>query len=101
MGTHQEKIEQLEAKKKQIQEQIRAEKRKANREEKKREDRRKILVGAYCLSLLSQGKSVPEITDEKGLRQRMDKFLEREGDRGLFGLPPKPKSDLSQSKKSG
>ena len=99
--SNQEKIEKLEAKKQQIQEQIREEKRKASREEKKRLDRRKILLGAYCFSCLEQGRSVPTIKGEEDLRKKMDGFLKRDGDRRLFGLEPLPKSAHSQSKKQG
>ncbi|QDZ41700.1 mobilization protein (plasmid) [Euhalothece natronophila Z-M001] len=98
-GSYQKKIEKLEARKRQIQEQIRQEKRKASREEKKRQDRWKILVGAYCLSCLEQEGSVPTINGEEDLRKKMDEFLTRDSDRKLFGLEPLPKSDDSQSKK--
>jgi len=97
----QTKIERLQERKKQIQHQIQQEKNKESRKRKKEEDRRKILVGAYCLDLLSKGESVPEMTSKRELQKLMDEFLEREGDRALFGLLPKPKSDSSQSKKSG
>ena len=97
--SNQEKIEKLEGKKQQIQEQIRQEKRTVSREEKKRQDRRKILLGAYCFSYLEQEKSVPAIKGEEDLRKKMDGFLKRDGDRKLFGLEPLPKSNDSQSKK--
>ena len=53
--------------------------------ERKRETRRKILVGAMVLDQVERGK-----WPEKSLKAALDRFLEREQDRALFELPPRP-----------
>ena len=52
--------------------------------ERKRETRRKILVGAYFLD-----KARKENTLEQ-LNRDLEAFLTRDSDRSLFGLPEKP-----------
>ena len=52
--------------------------------ERKRETRRKILAGAMVLDRVARG----ELT-EKLFLDDMDRFLERDQERALFGLPPK------------
>ena len=54
-------------------------------EERKRETRRKILAGAMVLDRVAGGD-----LSEKLFKADMDRFLEREQDRALFGLPPRP-----------
>ena len=53
--------------------------------ERKRETHRKILVGAMVLDQVERGK-----WPEKSLKAALDRFLEREQDRALFELPPRP-----------
>ena len=53
--------------------------------ERKRETRRKILVGAMVLDRVARGD-----LSEKLFKADMDRFLEREQDRALFELPPRP-----------
>lgn len=53
---------------------------------RKRETRRKILAGAMLLDSVEQG-DFPE----KLFLSHMDKFLTRDHERALFGLPPRPK----------
>ena len=53
-----------------------------SQEERKRETRRKILVGAMVLDQVQRGE-----WPEKRLKAAMDRFLEREQDRTLFELP--------------
>lgn len=96
----QKKINDLERRKKQIQDQIRKEKKKVSQEKRKIENRRKVLVGAYCLDLLNQGHSIPAINSEEELKQKMDSFLSRDSDRKVFDLAPKPNSDHSQGQSS-
>ena len=97
---YEEKLERLEADKKKINEKIRQYKCGKKQEEKKKEDRWKFLVGAYCLKLLKEGKPIPEIQNEEELQKRMDEFLTRDRDRELFDLKPKPKSDSPDRKGS-
>ena len=59
-------------------------------EERKRETRRKILAGAMVLDRVARGD-----LSEKLFKADMDRFLERDQDRALFGLPPRPVSQKS------
>ena len=63
---------------------IRPEEVRAQQAERKRETRRKILAGAMVLDRLARGDLA-----EKLFMADMDRFLERDQDRELFGLPPK------------
>ena len=56
-----------------------------SQEERKRETRRKILAGAMVLDRIARKELA-----EKLFETDMDRFLEREQDRALFGLPPRP-----------
>ena len=53
-----------------------------SQEERKRETRRKILIGAMVLDQVVRGE-----WPEKRLKAAMDRFLERDQDRALFALP--------------
>ena len=53
--------------------------------ERKRDTRRKILAGAWVLASADQD---PEAT--RRLNQGLDGFLERDRDRALFNLTPRP-----------
>ena len=53
-------------------------------EERKRETRRKILAGAMVLDRVAR-----KDLSEKLFKADMDRFLERDQDRALFGLPPR------------
>ena len=53
-------------------------------EERKRETRRLILMGAMLRDRIAR-KELPE----KLFKADMDRFLDRDQDRALFGLPPK------------
>ena len=55
-----------------------------SQEERKRETRRLILMGAMLRDRMAR-KDLPE----KLFKADMDRFLERDQDRALFGLPPK------------
>lgn len=50
--------------------------------ERKKDIRRKILVGTYYLDQAEKNTSMEEI------KNLMDKFLKRDFDREIFGLPP-------------
>lgn len=50
--------------------------------ERKRDTRRKILAGALMFDWIARG----EVTDTR-FKDEMDRFLERDRDRALFGLP--------------
>ena len=56
-----------------------------SQEERKRETRRKILAGAMVLDRVARKELA-----EKLFLADMDRFLERDQDRAVFGLPPRP-----------
>ena len=58
-----------------------------SQEERKRETRRKILAGAMVLDRVAR-----KDLSEKLFKADMDRFLERDQDRALFDLPPRPAS---------
>lgn len=95
----QDKIQKLEEQKQKIQEQIKEEKKKQREQERKQDTRRKILIGAYCLSLLNDEKDV-QIKNKMELRKKMDHFLTKDSDRKLFNLKPLSPSKSSKPKSS-
>ena len=58
-----------------------------SQEARKRETRRKILLGAMVLDRIARG-----VVTEKLVLADMDSFLERDQDRALFDLPPRTPS---------
>ncbi|RWT33078.1 mobilization protein [Aeromonas caviae] len=62
---------------------------KAATQKKARADdtRRKVLLGAMVMAWVESGKW----TEDK-MRSSLDQYLERDNDRALFELPPKPKA---------
>lgn len=79
-----EKIKQLEEKRAKVNAQIQREKVRLSQAERKRDTRRKILVGSIILTQVERG----EISREN-LMKLLDERLEREQDRELFGLENK------------
>ena len=53
--------------------------------ERKRDTRRKILLGAWVLDRIARGG-----LSEAEVQADMDRFLERDRDRAAFDLPPRP-----------
>lgn len=80
-----DRIRQLEEQRARINAEIQRVRSRESQEERKRETRRKILVGAMVLDQVERGE-----WPEKRLKTAMDRFLDREQDRALFGLPPRP-----------
>ncbi len=72
-------LEQLEKRAQQLKAQIQAKKALVRQQERKRDTRRKILIGAWLM----------DQKDTEFLREKMDRYLTRDNDRKLFGLPPK------------
>ena len=68
-----------------IENKIRREKYRLSLKERKRDTRRKILAGSWVLSIAENDQAAA-----KRLRKGLDEFLERERDRELFGLSPRP-----------
>jgi hypothetical protein len=59
----------------------------ANHSERKRDTRRKILIGGAVLAAV-QHEGVPALRSMDALKRWMDQHLERPHDRAAFDLPP-------------
>lgn len=81
-----EQLEKLEQKKREIERKISEIRAKQSAEERKRETRKKVLVGAMILQRVDEG-----IFPKQDLLNMLDAFLVRDIDRMLFGLEPKSK----------
>lgn len=81
MNSNTKKIDGLKKKQAQLKAQIQALEAAERSREKKRDTRRKILIGAYYLDQAHQTNRFNEIVDI------MDRYLTRESDRALFDLP--------------
>lgn len=81
-----EQLEKLEQKKREIERKISEIRAKQSAEERKRETRKKVLIGAMILQQVNEGKY-----DKAHLTALLDDFLVRDVDRALFGLEPKSK----------
>ena len=79
-----DRIRKLEEQRARINAEIQRVRSRESQEERKRETRRKILAGAMVLDRVARGD-----LSEKLFKADMDRFLERDQDRALFGLPPK------------
>lgn len=78
------KIEELEKRKAKINAELIKIKANINKEERKKDTRRKILIGSAMMNLVKQGKFS---NDE--LLSILDNFLDKDIDRKLFELNPK------------
>ncbi len=78
------KLEQLLRKQEELKAQIRKEKNKLDQAERKKDTRRKILLGALMMDMMKKGE-----LDEKKIMKRLDGFLSRNTDRQLFDFPLK------------
>ena len=89
-----DRIRQLEEQRARINAKIQRVRSRESQEERKRETRRLILMGAMLRDRIAR-----KDLSEKLFKADMDRFLEREQDRVLFGLPSRPvsnsKSDVS------
>jgi hypothetical protein len=84
MATRAERLTEREQKLRQKLAEIQAQKTKLSETERKRDTRRKILIGAAVLKAVDQG-NVPE----EELRQILETFVTVARDREFLGLPPK------------
>jgi len=64
----------------------------ANRTERKRDTRRKILIGGAVIAAIKHG-GMPAIPSESELVCWLDERLTHEHDRAAFDLPPAPATD--------
>lgn len=78
------RLEKLEERRKQIETQIQQIKAREHKQERKRDTRRKVLIGAAVLERVKSGR-----WSEERLRGMMDEYLTKEIDRRLFDLPLK------------
>ena len=83
-----DRIRQLEEQRARINAKIQRVRSRESQEERKRETRRKILAGAMVLDRVARKELA-----EKLFKADMDRFLERDQDRALFGLPPRQGSE--------
>ena len=89
------RLEQLLKKQEELKAQIRKEKNKLSQAERKKDTRRKILLGALMMDMMKKGE-----LDEKKILKRLDGFLTRETDRLLFDFSI-PTQDNSKKKGKG
>ena len=80
-----DRIKKLEEQRARINAEIQRVRGRESQEERKRETRRLILMGAMLRDRIAR-KELPE----KLFKADMDRFLERDQDRALFDLPPRP-----------
>ena len=80
-----DRLRKLEEQRARINAEIQRVRSRESQEERKRETRRKILAGAMVLDRVAR-----KDLSEKLFKADMDRFLERDQDRALFGLPPRP-----------
>ena len=76
------RLEQLLKKQEELKAQIRKEKNKLSQAERKKDTRRKILLGSLMMDMMKKGE-----LDEKNIRKKLDVFLSRDTDRQLFDFP--------------
>ena len=90
-GNH--RLESLTAKRDQLNAQIQAIRAREQAQKRKDDTRRKVLIGSVFLKMIKAGEMKQEQLD-----RILDKHLEKERDRSLFGLAPKlAQSALSPS----
>ena len=90
-GNH--RLESLTAKRDQLNAQIQAIRAREQAQKRKDDTRRKVLIGSVFLKMIKDGEMKQEQLD-----RILDKHLEKERDRALFGLPAKlAQSALSPS----
>ena len=83
------KLEQLLKKQEELKAQIRKEKNKLSQGERKKDTRRKILLGALMMEMMKKRE-----LDEKKIMKKLDSFLTRDTDRKLFDFPLKIRSAI-------
>lgn len=86
-----DRLKRLEEKRAQINAEIQRVRAREQKEERKRDTRRKVLVGAMILGKVDSGD-----WPEDRLMTAMDDYLDRDHDRELFGLPPKAKTGQAE-----
>ena len=82
-----ERLRKLEEAQARIAAEIQRVKGRAAQEARKRDTHRKILAGAMTLDRVARG----EVSEQRFLED-MDRFLDKDRDRAVFELPPRPTS---------
>lgn len=90
------RLKALEAKRDQLNARIQALRAREQAQHRKNDTRRKILIGGMVLKMAKNGE-MPETR----LRQLLDKYLDADRDRALFGLDPKSKVEPEASTSPG
>ena len=90
MVNRDEKLKKLEERQNQLKTQIQKLRAKEATEDRKRDTRRKVVLGAVLLEMVKSG----EWSDEK-LKNLLDRKLTRPRDRELFGLTVEPREWVS------
>lgn len=80
------KLDKLNIKRQQLNAQIQALKSQESKQKRKKETKKKVLVGSVVLKMLDTG----EMPEER-LNQILDKHLKHDADRALFSLQPRKK----------
>ncbi len=80
-SSRQDKIKELEQKKKQLEARIQKLKSAESAKKRKEDTRRKILLGAMVMKLIDNG-----YWSKEEIYQQLDEFLDKDLDRQLFGL---------------
>jgi len=78
------RLERLKKQREKINVRIQATEARLKKSDRKKDVRKKILIGAYYLDLAEKNNTMDEI------KKLMDKFLKRDFDREIFDLPPLP-----------
>lgn len=88
MPTHAEKLKKLQERRDDLNKKILAIANRESAEKRKRENRKKVLIGAMIMQKVKAGQ-----WSEDSLQAAMDSFLTRDNERALFDLKPTAKAD--------
>lgn len=94
MGKLEDKLAKLEEQRARINAEIQRVRAREQQQERRDDTRRKIIVGAMLTGMIEAGKLGQ--FNEVWLRAELDKQLDRDPDRALFGLPPLAKAKPEQ-----
>ena len=93
--TAQERLQKLEQQRAKIERQIRQQKQKLKAEERKKDTRRKIILGGLVEKHCALN---PESTFARHVQKLIGQYVDRAQDRALFGLAPKPEKQEAKTK---
>jgi len=93
VSARRERLEKLEQRKQKILAEMERLRAQEVREQRKRDTRRKIIVGAMVLKLVDDGE-----WPKDRLMERLDGYLTRSNDRELFELPPRAQANAGRAR---